>query len=144
MDLNPQPPTLWTLASGPYEIADHCIATKTQLLVLLNSWLDSEEDTEASQDWSTLNYWAARLRPLWQTSSDSIEDKKTPTDSPRAEENGDETIVVICNRTGEENGARIMTLQPHPYLYHIQARFSLGALLSFIYSEDQETQRYYT
>lgn len=91
MDLNVHPPAQWT-NDGPYEIAEHCVRTDTRLLILLNAWLssgdaDEEEDTG---DWGTLNYWAMRLRPLWEKEA--------------KEGKGKETIVVICNRCGEENG----------------------------------------
>ena len=98
MDLNPQIEN-WTWAEGPYELADYCLAKKTNVLVLLNAWLYSEQDTEDNSDkdpddtyaWTTLNYWAQRLRPLWAKS----------TSNTLGEE---ETIVVVCNRSGEEGG----------------------------------------
>ena len=96
MDLNPQTPD-WTSAEGPYEVADYCIAKKTNLLILLNAWLDSGEETEEEKDWHTLNYWAARTTPLW-TEKASIHSKIGDTSE------GHETIVVVCNRVGDENG----------------------------------------
>ncbi|KAF9485760.1 carbon-nitrogen hydrolase [Pholiota conissans] len=93
MDLNPQTPD-WTSASGPYEIADYCIAQKSNVLLLLNAWLDSNEEPEDEEDWHTLNYWAARTRPLW---------AENPKDDPS---NGHETIVIVSNRTGDENGKK--------------------------------------
>jgi len=113
MDLNVFPPNNWVLEDGPYELANHVIASETKVLVLLNSWLDSEkgrapldhlatnsaeeeeeeeEEEEAEADWSTSKYWAARLRPLW------------VSEVPAGGKEGDETVVVICNRTGKENG----------------------------------------
>nr|VWP01175.1 YTH domain-containing protein [Ganoderma boninense] len=65
MDLNVQPPAVWDLTLGPYEVAEYCAAQRTNLLVLLNAWLDSKEDPEEDIDWDTINYWALRLRPLW-------------------------------------------------------------------------------
>ncbi|KAJ7160134.1 carbon-nitrogen hydrolase [Mycena filopes] len=92
MDLNAHPPPhSWTIEDGPYEVADHCLAQKTDVLVLLNAWLDSGEETEEDHDMDTLNYWAERLRPLWQSS-----------ESPDSHE----TIVVACNRGGDENGKK--------------------------------------
>ena len=43
MDLNAQPPALWSVAEGPYEIAEHARKEGSGLLVLLNNWLDSGE-----------------------------------------------------------------------------------------------------
>lgn len=97
MDLNAHPPAQWTTIDGPYEIADHTATTKSNILILLNAWLDSREseqgDREEDPDWSTLNYWASRLRPLY-------------IDRPQVDESekGRETMVVVCNRTGTENG----------------------------------------
>ncbi|KAI5897135.1 carbon-nitrogen hydrolase [Schizophyllum commune H4-8] len=98
MDLNAQPPALWSVAEGPYEIAEHARREGSGLLVLLNNWLDSGEELEEDKDWRTMNFWAARLRPLWQKEdgSDSVGEE--------SEGEGKRTIVVICNRTGEENG----------------------------------------
>ncbi|KAF8182284.1 carbon-nitrogen hydrolase [Pholiota molesta] len=77
MDLNPQTPE-WTSAEGPYEIADYCVAQKANVLLLLNSWLDSREETEEDKDWQSLNYWAARTRPLWaENSTDTASDHET-------------------------------------------------------------------
>ncbi|TCD70160.1 Carbon-nitrogen hydrolase [Steccherinum ochraceum] len=94
MDLNVQPPASWTI-DGPYEIAEHCVKTDTDILILLNAWIFSgDEDADADagdypRDWGTLNYWASRLRPLW--SKGGLDD-------------GKETKVIFCNRCGEENG----------------------------------------
>ncbi|KAJ6504696.1 carbon-nitrogen hydrolase [Mycena vitilis] len=90
MDLNAQPPHSWTIAEGPYEMANYCLTQKTDLLVLLNAWLDSEEQQEDEYDMHTMDYWAQRLRPLWSKSDGSP--------------NVRETIVVVCNRGGHENG----------------------------------------
>ena len=126
MDLNAQPPADWTLEEGPYELAEHCIAKQADVLVLLNAWLDSELAPESEKDWGTLNYWAARLRPLWARTED-LEDEGSDSDSasasaseadgdgetseqenetaaPRHQHPGHETIVIVCNRCGQENG----------------------------------------
>ncbi|KAH9947447.1 carbon-nitrogen hydrolase [Amylocystis lapponica] len=100
MDLNVQAGSTWMFGVGPYEIADHCIAKKANLLVLLNAWLDSGEDKEEDEDMQTLNYWAARLRPLWAKPPN----KKAGSANNHRTDLGEETIVVICNRSGEENG----------------------------------------
>jgi protein N-terminal amidase len=104
-DLNPQPPTPWRLAEGPYELADYCLQNNTRLLILLCSWLDSREYLEEKQDMGTVQFWAARLRPLWTNETDEtdLEGKEDESGSDTLV-NGEETIVVICNRSGEENG----------------------------------------
>ncbi|KAG5646012.1 hypothetical protein DXG03_004614 [Asterophora parasitica] len=79
-------------------------------------------------DWYTLRYWTARLRPLWRRdgrrrgsnetiASDSGTDGSEEIEGEVVEEAVDEeeleeekppheTIVVVCNRTGKENGTR--------------------------------------
>ena len=105
MDLNPQIPD-WTQSHEPYEIADHCISTKSNILILLNAWLDSKKLPSEVHDWTTLNYWALRTKPLWSnkiesdSSSSPEEEQDTSTSDPRT----NETIVIVCNRTGHENG----------------------------------------
>jgi len=94
MDLNVQPPSMWTIESGPYELADHCAATRSNLLVLLNAWKDSGRNEDAKEDWETLNFWSLRLQPLWDDTGRRIQD-----DSPMGT-----TTVVVCNRCGDENG----------------------------------------
>ncbi|KAI5119041.1 hypothetical protein M0805_005907 [Coniferiporia weirii] len=108
MDLNPHPPSLWTLAGGPYEIADYCRSAvdkpRTNILVLLNAWLDSKEDEDSKWDLQTLNYWIARLRPLWDiehVANESGNNKEGPSGSA-GERFPKETIVVICNRCGSD------------------------------------------
>lgn len=93
MDLNVQAPNSWnSLEDGPYEIANYALSQKADLLVLLNAWLKSpEDDDDEDFAWSTVNYWAQRLRPLWAPGT------PLPTESAL-------THVVICNRFGEENG----------------------------------------
>lgn len=123
MDLNPHPPANWTLSGGPYEIADYCrfsgpvpgiasesgTKSRTNILVLLNAWLDSGSDIESKWDVSTLNYWTARLRPLWDKEhNNSSTDEKSEeygTDSRKKD-----TIVIICNRCGDDNGEHIINL----------------------------------
>ncbi|GBE85124.1 carbon-nitrogen hydrolase [Sparassis latifolia] len=106
MDLNPQPPTMWTLAEGPYELAEHCRARKANVLVLLNSWLESgwEEDDGDDRDSHTINYWVARLRPLWARNDFGLDTCISGAEAP--DEEGKETLVVICNRCGEEDGKK--------------------------------------
>jgi protein N-terminal amidase len=69
-------------------VADYCLTQNTVLLVLLNAWLDSEEEPDGDYDMHTMDYWAERLRPLWLKSSPASQ----------------ETLVVVCNRGGDENG----------------------------------------
>lgn len=150
MDLNPQPPALWTSSEGPYELADYCIRNKTRLLILINAWIDSgaqdeggieddgEGDDENNHDWQTLRYWSARLRPLWKrdgrrrgsmdtiysgSSNGSAEgEEEVIEDEEEEEKPPSETIVVACNRSGEENGI---------YLFH-----SLLVNLSFLINRE--------
>lgn len=103
MDLNPQPPAEWTLEDGPYEIADHVVTHNSNLLVLLNAWLDSGWDETADKDEGTIRYWAARLRPLWAVAPNGIGRGKGAIDFD-AHDTKDETYVVVCNRCGQENG----------------------------------------
>jgi len=116
MDLNPRSP--WSFDGGPYELAEHCLKTGSNLLILLNAWLDSEQDQEREEDFSTMNYWATLLRPLWDrvgstTASGSSNDEGSPSEPPR--EPGDtETVVVICNRSGSENGEQASARQTSP------------------------------
>jgi protein N-terminal amidase len=92
MDLNVQRPLEWRSLEGPYEIASHCITENSNLLIVLNAWLESPEDIGEDYAWTTMNFWAHRLRPLWkQQEGASADDQR-------------ETNVVICNRTGNENG----------------------------------------
>jgi len=97
MDLNPFPPADWTLETGPYELADYCRSQGTDLLVLLNAWLDPDHGAGDEPSWRTLQYWAARLRPLWYGEA-------VVNSVPSGSRSGRATTVVVCNRTGEENG----------------------------------------
>ncbi|KAJ3550815.1 hypothetical protein NM688_g4992 [Phlebia brevispora] len=128
MDLNAEPPD--EMEDATYELARHCVEKNANVLLLLNAWLDSKEELDILKDWHTLNYWAARLRPLWERRED-VEDEGSDNGSEdsdydaeyRSEEEeassemgealkkpilhghpGQETIVIICNRCGEENG----------------------------------------
>jgi len=104
MDLNAQPPHSWTIEEGPYEIADYCLSKGTNILVLLNAWLDSGKDLEEDHDRHTQRFWTARLRPLWDRSGVVDELKASKVSSAQPVESGKETLVIICNRTGDENG----------------------------------------
>jgi len=125
MDLNPLPPANWRLEEGSYELADHAIKTDSDTVVLLNAWLASregEEEEETSEDWRVVQYWAARLRPLWA--------KK------EGQEGGKEVLVAVCNRCGEENGITFAGSSAtfsmnrslgRPRLLHVMARREEGA-----------------
>lgn len=102
MDLNARPEAPWTVDGGPFEIADHCLETQSNVLLLLNSWLDSKADLDEENDWQTLNFWASRLRPLWAKQTTPALSDDGEAGSPAL---GHKTTVIICNRTGEENGA---------------------------------------
>jgi protein N-terminal amidase len=83
----------------PHEIADYVLEQDVEILILLNAWLDSEVYGYENEgigggvvDWTTVDFWAARLNPLWEKNS-------------VYGEHGDKaTSVVICNRTGKEKG----------------------------------------
>jgi len=92
MDLNVQKPYEWESIKGPYEIASYCIAENSNLLILLDAWLESPEDIGEDYAWTTMSFWAHRLLPLWQ------KQEEVSTNDQR------EMSVVICNRTGNENG----------------------------------------
>ena len=51
--------------------------------MLLNAWPDSEEDPQDDTDWSTINYWALRLRPLWAKVVEKAGDAKDETRAHR-------------------------------------------------------------
>jgi len=122
MDLNPRSP--WTIDGGPYELADHCLQTGSNLLILLNAWLDSGEEEDRNEDLSTMNYWATLLRPLWYRKGDEGAGlKEAPEDV--------ETVVVVCNRSGIENGEHFNKLNIlgtcEPSYLLLQGQSLLGA-----------------
>ncbi|KAJ3546459.1 hypothetical protein NMY22_g2049 [Coprinellus aureogranulatus] len=105
MDLNTLPENSWTsLEDGPYELAEYAVQKNSKLLILLNNWLHSSEppspQDDGKHDWNTLEYWAMRLRPLWAKNEKGS--SSGTSDSERSKEQ--ETIVVVCNRSGVENG----------------------------------------
>ncbi|KAI0726312.1 carbon-nitrogen hydrolase [Fomitopsis betulina] len=101
MDLNAIPPAEWNLDEGPYEVAEHCISTRSNLLILLNAWLDSNDDEDRDMDWRTMNYWSVRLRPLWAEPLTGGHGNLVRDTNAHP---GEETVVVVSNRFGEENG----------------------------------------
>ena len=105
MDLNTLPGNSWTsLEDGPYELASYAVQKDTKVLFLVNNWLLSEQPTapgdDGKHDWNTVEYWAARLRPLWAKHGDAGNRKEEGDERVK----GEETIVVVCNRSGVENG----------------------------------------
>ncbi|KAJ3747598.1 carbon-nitrogen hydrolase [Lentinula detonsa] len=104
-DLNVAESDTWTLEEGPYEIANYALTQNADILVLLNAWLDSAKEESEDMDWHTLNYWAARLRPLWANGNGNTNSAAENMQEEDVESvNGKEMIVVVCNRTGEEKG----------------------------------------
>lgn len=110
MDLNPQT-ALWSAEKGPFEIADYCLSTaegkpRTKVLLLLNAWLDSKEGVEEQWDLETLRYWLMRLMPLWrEKKKGDVDELEEPLSHQRVQDTEPEqTIVVICNRCGDDNG----------------------------------------
>ena len=97
MDLNPYP-SGWTLENGPFELADYCLSQNTNTLLLCNAWLDSGGSEEDDTDYQTVRYWAARLRPLWDSGNNSSHDANSELSAKR------DIPVIICNRTGAEEG----------------------------------------
>ncbi|KAF5377883.1 hypothetical protein D9615_006678 [Tricholomella constricta] len=79
---------------------------------------------DSEPDWYTLRYWTARLRPLWRRdgrrrgSNETVVSGSTNGSEGNEEEAAEqavedededekpphETLVVVCNRTGKENG----------------------------------------
>lgn len=108
MDLNPKSAS-WTIDGGLYELADHCLKTGSGLLILLNAWLDSEEEKDMEEDISTMNYWATMLRPLWYRMGNNNGSNGEDAEPQNMSEDS-ETIVVICNRSGTENGERSLSI----------------------------------
>ena len=122
MDLNPFRED-WTSADGPCELASYCEESptkpRTQVLVILCAWLSQLSDEDADYDLNVLDYWLARLKPLWDGEVSDTESDSNPGNAPESAQTNDrnrqtgnadknETIVIICNRCGEENGNRYL------------------------------------
>ena len=98
MDLNPGPTSLeWP---APCELASFALSNQSRVLVLLCAWLDSGESPGTKWDMPTIQFWLERLLPLWSTDSPDLR----PIEEYPVAADHDETIVVICNRTGTERG----------------------------------------
>ncbi|TFK45337.1 carbon-nitrogen hydrolase [Heliocybe sulcata] len=126
MDLNPIQPATWSLEEGPYEVADHAVMTDSDTVVLLNAWLASssaDDNDGTSEDWQVVQYWAARLRPLW----------------ARKEGQGDgkEVLVVVCNRCGEENG---VTFAGSSAMFSMNRSVGRPKLLHVMGRKDEDVQ----
>ena len=121
MDLNPFTDE-WSYEDGPFEIASYCkIVTptkpQTRVLVILCAWLDGLEDDSAEYNTSVLNYWMMRLKPLWSNEDsrldsdadqmDTVGDPDETEEALTASSDNEGTIVIVCNRCGEENGKTI-------------------------------------
>jgi protein N-terminal amidase len=65
---------------------------------------DGAENEDHDYDLHNVNYWAARLRPLWV--KEGVEGGFVEDDDLQTMDKGEvgETVVVVCNRFGEENG----------------------------------------
>ncbi|KAG9036992.1 Carbon-nitrogen hydrolase [Tulasnella sp. JGI-2019a] len=92
MDLNPRPDSEWITGRSPKELADYCIEDDIGLLILPCAWLDSEAETNYNIDLHNIDYWCRRLDPLFNEEN---------TGTTR------ETIVVVVNRTGFEQGETV-------------------------------------
>jgi protein N-terminal amidase len=102
MDLNPAPEHAdWP---APCELASFALANRSRVLVIICAWLQSEGDPNSPWCLTTINYWLARLLPLWNKDSPDL----IPIDDYPAPEDHDETIVVLCNRTGLERGTPLI------------------------------------
>lgn len=108
MDINVQPPRNWDSLDGPYELADYCLSQRSDTLILVNAWLATFDDDYDESAWGTLNFWAQRLRPLWigeDELSNPADNLFSGDDAVDSTTESSQTNIVICNRTGEENGA---------------------------------------
>jgi len=117
MDLNPRIGTLNGAETS--DLAEHCLRTRARVLIMLNAWLSSEdedgqEDVESTEDWDTIQYWAYRLGPLYS--------------GPKPDGPGepDETFVIMCNRTGTEEG---VTFAGSSALFRCQRGFGRAQLI---------------
>lgn len=144
MDLNPQIDE-WTSARGPYEIADYAVSKGADVVVLLNAWLDSQQEVGEVYDWQTLNYWAARTRPLWTDGQGDKVDLPEEPEEQESQEHGRETIVVVCNRSGSESGTIKMLCPIYVLLSDcaVQGRNSLAPRLSLVWYVALDDQSYW-
>lgn len=122
MDICPHPPNTDDNPSPVYELADFAIQKNARILVVLCAWLDSGESPDSQLDMANINYWAERVRPLWERPGATIDhagasphhlaiDPGALSRTPEVAEDR-ETIVVICNRTGIERGKWFGVIPP--------------------------------
>jgi len=76
------------------------------------------------EDISTMNYWATMLRPLWYRMGNNNDGEDAAEPQNISEDS--ETVVVICNRSGTENGA---TFAGSSSLFRLQQNAGLPLLL---------------
>ncbi|OHE96354.1 N-terminal amidase [Colletotrichum orchidophilum] len=89
MDLNPYK---FEAPWHEFEFAFHVLECESNVVILSMAWMTREDGRMFSRmpnepDMDTLTYWVTRLEPLIRS------------------ENGDEVIVIFCNRTGIEDEA---------------------------------------
>ena len=89
MDINPY---RYEAPWDAFEFASHVLHAKANLVIVCMSWLTREDSrvfsrTAHDPDMDTLAYWVERLEPLIRS------------------ESREETIVVFCNRCGQEDDA---------------------------------------
>lgn len=124
MDLNPFPPAVWSSREGPYELANFAIDNNTRLLIILCAWLDSKAHPEEPWDKETVNYWLARLLPLWKR----INEQQVEQD----------TVVVICNRAGADGGLYYLRIRPSLPLTLLQDMLFAGTSSIFRLSQAKD------
>ncbi|KAG9057399.1 Carbon-nitrogen hydrolase [Serendipita sp. 407] len=100
MDVNPMPDVMSLPA--PCELASFALSKRSRVLVLLCAWLANEEDLQLRWCLSNIEFWIQRTLPLWSKDSpDLVSMSEYP-----APDDHDETILVVCNRTGTERGTK--------------------------------------
>jgi hypothetical protein len=108
MDLNPLPDSIeWP---APCELASFALSKRSRILVILCAWLDSGAQPDGKWDLSTIEFWRERLLPLWSTDSPELR----PMHAYPVPSDHDQTVVVICNRTGSERGTPVISTTSHP------------------------------
>ena len=114
MDLNPHPPNMDDDPSPVYELAEFAVQKNARILVVLCAWLHSGYPPDSEWDTANIDYWTERVRPLWEWPEISVNHAgtsipplalgpSTTRETLEAVEDR-ETIVVISNRTGIEQG----------------------------------------
>ena len=120
MDLNPFPSSMGGDPFLDCELAEFAIQKNARILVVLCAWLNSGSSPDSQLDMTNINFWAERVRPLWERPAVSANHAgsgleqlasvsgMTVETSEAVEDR--ETIVVICNRTGIERGEQLATI----------------------------------